>query len=109
MPFNFRGINMTSHLVSIRSPKYAAVLLALLAAPSWGQSRQAAGDAAAKQRDANAAIEDSLAKQRAAIEKQTGQTGAGSFFLLPRAGSLGTVTGSMAVSFPEPPTPQCDP
>jgi soluble lytic murein transglycosylase-like protein len=85
------------------------IFLALLAGPLRAQS----GDATAKQRNAAAAMQESLAKQRAAIEQQTGNAG-GSFFLLPRAASLGGVNG--AVAAPVPITPigipqvvECDP
>jgi hypothetical protein len=70
-------------------------------------------DTAAKQRDAATAMQESLAKQRASVEQQTGNTGGG-FFLLPRAASLGGVTGAIAA--PAPITPigmplvaECDP
>lgn len=88
---------------------YAMVLLALLAGPVCGQTGQIPEDALAKQRKAAAAMQDSLAKQQAAIQKQMGQTGAGSFFLLPRATSLGAVTGRVPAPMAIPPIADCDP
>jgi soluble lytic murein transglycosylase-like protein len=86
-----------------------AGLLTLLIAPVWAQSSRTPDDVAAKQRNAAAAMQESIATQRAAVQKQVGQTGAGSFFSLPRAASLGTVTGSVARPDPIPPNPECDP
>jgi len=70
-------------------------VLALLAGPLSGQS----ADATVKQQNAAAAMQESLAKQRASIEQQTGNAGRG-FFLLPRAASLGGVTGVIAAPAP---------
>jgi soluble lytic murein transglycosylase-like protein len=89
--------------------KYRVSLLALLAGPVWAQSAQTPEDALAKQRSAAAAMQDSLAKQKAAIEKQTGRAESGSFFVLPRAASLGAVTGAVAASNAMPSGPACDP
>jgi soluble lytic murein transglycosylase-like protein len=93
--------------------RYVAGLLALLAAPMWAQTGQTQDDAMAKQRNAAAAMQDSLAKQQAAVQKQTQQTGTGSFFVLPRAASLGTVTGSVSApivaSMAPALVPGCDP
>jgi len=96
--------------------KYVAGLLALLAAPVRAQSTPAPQDAAALQRNAAAAMQESLAKQRAAIRKQMGTADTGSFFVLPRAASLGTVTGIAAgaagvpgMSMAMPFAPGCDP
>jgi len=86
--------------------KYIAVLT-LLAGPLSAQS----ADATAKQRNA-AAMQESLAKQRASIEQQTGNAGGG-FFLLPRAASLGGVTGAVApapiIPIGMPQVAECDP
>jgi soluble lytic murein transglycosylase-like protein len=71
------------------------VVLALLAGPLSAQS----ADATVKQQNAAAAMQESLAKQRASIEQQTGNAGRG-FFLLPRAASLGGVTGVIAAPAP---------
>jgi soluble lytic murein transglycosylase-like protein len=81
----------------------------LLTAPVWAQSGQTSDDAAAKQRNSTAAMQDSLAKQRAAVQKQLGQTGVDSFFILPHASSLGTVTGLAAASFAMPLAAECEP
>ena len=92
------------------SNKYVAGLLALLAAPLWAQTSQNQDDAIARQRNAAAAMQDSLAKQQAAVEKQMQQTGgSGSFFVLPRAASLGTVTGTVTAPMVAPLVPDCDP
>ena len=63
-------------------------------------SAQTADDAAAKQRE-------SLARQQASVQRQTATTGGGNFFALPRAASLGGVTGSLPAPAPE--MPACDP
>jgi soluble lytic murein transglycosylase-like protein len=80
----------------VRGYKYMACLLGLLVAPAWAQSRQPVDDALAQQRTAAAAMQESLAKQRAAVQKQLGPAGTESFFVLPRAASLGGVTGTVA-------------
>lgn len=95
--------------------KYRTGLLALLAAPLWAQSPQNLEEVLAKQRNSAAAMEESLAKQREALRKQTGSVNNGSFFVLPRAGSLGGVTGVVVapaaapVASALPLTPECDP
>ena len=90
---------------------YPIVLLALLAGPIWGQSGRTPEDAVAKQRTAAAAMQESLAKQQAAIQKQLGQTGTGSssFFLLPRAATLGTTVSRVSTPLPIAPVADCDP
>jgi len=85
------------------------IVLALLAGPMSAQP----ADATAQQRNATAAMQESLAKQRAAIGQQTGNNGGG-FFLLPRAASLGGVTGAVAAPAPivpigMPQVAECDP
>jgi soluble lytic murein transglycosylase-like protein len=85
------------------------VVLTLLAGPLSAQS----ADATAKQRNAATAMQESLAKQRASIEQQTGNS-SGPFFLLPRAASLGGVTGAIAAPSPitsigMPLVAECDP
>jgi soluble lytic murein transglycosylase-like protein len=88
-----------------------------LAAPIRAQPTQNPEEAVAKQRNAAAAMQESLAKQRAAIQTQMGTAGAGSFFVLPRAASLGTVTGTVAgyvagyaaAPMGMPFAPECDP
>jgi soluble lytic murein transglycosylase-like protein len=82
--------------------------LVLLPAALWGQVPQTPDDAAAKQRKAAVAMQESLAKQRMAIEKQRGTTSNGSFFVLPRASSLGT-NAPMPISVSMPPAALCDP
>jgi Transglycosylase SLT domain len=82
------------------------VLIFLTATPMWAQSTQNQEDAVAKQRSAATAMQESLAKQRASVQQRMGTTGAGTFFVLPRAESLGGVTGSL----PAPPSvPICAP
>jgi hypothetical protein len=81
------------------------VLIFLTATPMWAQSTQNQEDAVAKQRSAATAMQESLAKQRASVQQRMGTTG-GTFFVLPRAESLGGVTGSL----PAPPSvPICAP
>ena len=92
--------------------KCVASLLALLSAPIRAQSAPSPEDAVAKQRNAAAAMQESLAKQRAAIQMQMGTAGAGSFFVLPRAASLGTtgsLSGAAALPMAMPFAPECDP
>lgn len=89
--------------------KYGVSLLAVLVGPVWSQPAQTPEGALAKQRSAAGAMQDSLAKQRAAIERQTGRTETGSFFVLPRAASLGTVMGTVAAPIAMPSGPACDP
>jgi soluble lytic murein transglycosylase-like protein len=98
---------------SIRHCKYA-IYLALLTVPIWAQSAQAPEDVLSKQRTGAAAMQQSLAKQRTAIQKQMGTTDAGTFFILPRAANLGTVTGTVAAPLPivlpiMPIAAECDP
>jgi len=98
---------------SLKYCKYVLVL-ALVVGPLLAQSIRNSEDASAKQRDAAAAMQESLAKQRASVGQQTGNAGSGGFFLLPRAASLGGVTGSIAPPAPIAPigTPavaECDP
>ncbi len=66
---------------------------------------KAAMDAAlAKQRAAASAMQESLARQRASVEQQTGQAGRSGFFLLPPPASMGA-----AVAAPAPAATDCDP
>jgi len=94
---------------SLKHRKITASLVALLVAPVWAQTSRTPDDALAQQRNATAVMQESLAAQRAAIERQLGQTGSESFFVLPRAASLGTVTGSVAAPIAVPLAPECDP
>jgi soluble lytic murein transglycosylase-like protein len=93
----------------------------LLIAPVRAQS-PASVDAAARQRGAAAAMQSSLARQQESVQKQLSQSGDGSFFVLPRASSLGTVIpsgvsqtiapmtpiGTPPVALLSPPPPECD-
>jgi soluble lytic murein transglycosylase-like protein len=54
-------------------------------------------------------MQDSLAKQRAAVQKQLGQTATENFFVLPPAVSLGPVTGSVTAPLAAMAPPECDP
>ncbi len=85
----------------------------MLSVPAQAQSPHPSAEAVEKQRNAAAAMQESLTKQRAAIQQQMGTAGAGSFFVLPRAASLGTVTGTVAMPAVMPPgmpmVPECDP
>jgi len=75
----------------------------------WAQSAPAPEDAVSRQRKAAAAIEESLAKQQASIQRQRGTAVGGSFFVLPRAASLGGVTGSLPAPPATPVMLDCDP
>lgn len=81
----------------------------LLPLPLCGQSANAPDDAVARQRNAAAAMQESLARQRAAVEQQPGQNSVASFFILPRASSLGTNTSPIVSAAVPPPPPSCDP
>ena len=91
-------------LIALRHWKYVA----FLTAPVWAQTPLTPQDAVAKQRNATA-MQESLAKQQASIRQQTGTAGSGSFFALPRAASLGGVTGSLPAPPPMPIFADCDP
>ena len=80
--------------------------VAFLTVPLWAQTPE---DAVAKQRDAAAAMQESLAKQRSSVQRQQGMAGGGSFFSLPRAASLGGVTGSLPAPAAMPLVADCDP
>jgi len=54
-------------------------------------------------------MQESLAKQQASIQRQQGTAGSGGFFALPRAASLGGVTGSLPAPMAMPIVPDCDP
>jgi hypothetical protein len=75
------------------------MFMTVVAAPVFAQSTPAAGDAIAIQRKAAEAMQESLAKQRDAVRRQTGNAET-SFFLLPPAASLGGVTGTVAPPAP---------
>jgi soluble lytic murein transglycosylase-like protein len=76
------------------------MFMTILAAPAGAQPASAAEDAIASQRKAAAAMQESLAKQRAAVLQQTGTAETGNFFLLPPAAGLGGVTGAVAPPAP---------
>ena len=90
-------------------PALLAAGACLSAASLAAQPAQSPDDALSKQRTATAAMQDSLARQRAAVQKQLGQTAADNFFVLPRAASLGPVTGSVSSPVPAAEPPACDP
>ena len=77
--------------------RFVTILMAL-AGPLVAQSAAPPEDAVAKQRQAATAMQESLAKQQASIRQQTGTMNTGGFFVLPRAASLGGVTGSLPAS-----------
>jgi len=80
--------------------------------PAWPQAqnvRPVAEDAAVKQGDAARAMQESIARQRAAVQKQLGQAAPEGFFVLPRAASLGPVVGSAAGPMPVWVPAECDP
>ena len=97
-----------------RRHNHGKLLIFLAAAPVWAQAALNQEDAIARQRDAAAQMQQALAKQRASIlQQQAGTAGPGSFFHLPRAESLGGVTGSpsapSSIPVPLPLTQDCDP
>ncbi|HUB77922.1 MAG TPA: lytic transglycosylase domain-containing protein [Bryobacteraceae bacterium] len=71
------------------------IFITLLAVPAAAQPAPAASSPATGQRDSVAAMQESLARQRASIQRQTGAAGNDSFFVLPRAASLGGVTAAL--------------
>ena len=91
------------------SNSHLAYLCALTLAPAWAQSGPAPADSLARQQNAISAMQDSLAAQRAAVQKQTGKTENGTFFTLPRAASLGGVTATLPAPYETPLTADCTP
>jgi soluble lytic murein transglycosylase-like protein len=76
---------------------------ALLTAQSPGDAHTAMGESLAKQRAAASAAQDSVTRQRASLEKQTGQSGQNGFFVLPPPAGLGgtpPVAGADCESLP---------
>lgn len=86
------------------------ILMTLLAVPATAQPASAENDPIARQRAAAAAMQESLARQRVSIQQQTGSAGNDSFFVLPRAASLGGVTAALPAPTPIVPIAvECDP
>jgi soluble lytic murein transglycosylase-like protein len=87
------------------------VWLMAWALPLAAQPARDADEAVARQRQAAAAMQGSLAKQRAAVRQQMGTNSGDDFFTLPRAASLGGVTATVASPAPAamPVTFGCDP
>jgi soluble lytic murein transglycosylase-like protein len=77
---------------------------AVLPAQTPAEARAAMEAALAKQRAAASAAEDSLARQRASLEKQTGQPARSGFFVLPPPAALGA-----AAAVPAAPAADCEP
>jgi len=76
-----------------------------LLAAALGGTPIRAQDAPTQQRNAVAAMQESLAKQRASVQKQVEQTRTDGFFILPRPEGLGSppVSGAQASCDPLPP------
>jgi soluble lytic murein transglycosylase-like protein len=62
---------------------------AFLPAQSPGDAGAATKESLAKQHASASAVQDSLTRQRASLEKQTGRSGQNGFFVLPRPAGLG--------------------
>lgn len=75
----------------------------------FAQPAQPPTDPAVRQRNSIAAMQESVAKQQAAIQKQVDPSGNAGFFVLPRAASLGGVTAAVSEAFSPPPELGCDP
>jgi soluble lytic murein transglycosylase-like protein len=91
--------------VMIRLVLCAAFAAASVPAQTPADTRTAMDASLEKQRAAAAAMQDSLAHQRASLEKQTGQSGQGDFFILAPPGELGAgaaLTSSACAPLPAP-------
>jgi soluble lytic murein transglycosylase-like protein len=84
--------------VSIRAALAAVFAAAALAAQTPADARAAMDAAVAKQRAAAAAVQESLARQRSSLEKQTGQAARGGFFVLPPPARLGATAAAPAMA-----------
>ena len=90
-------------LSSLRYWKCWTILAGVVVGPVSAQTPE---DAVARQRKAAAAMQESLARQQASVQRQVSTAGSGNFFALPRAASLGGVIGSSATPIE---MPACDP
>ena len=76
------------------------VALGMIFASAWlsaqplAETRDAMDAALAKQRAAASALQESLARQRSSLEKQTGQAERGGFFVLPPPAALGATVAA---------------
>ena len=103
---------MTSYFLRIvRTGGQAILPVALLSASIVAQAADPQEDAVSRQRAAASTMQTSLAQQQAAVQKQRGTTSGGSFFVLPRAESMGTNMAPVAVAVapPAPSVVDCDP
>jgi soluble lytic murein transglycosylase-like protein len=66
----------------------------LLSAQPLAETRDAMDAALARQRVAASALQESLARQRSSLEKQTGRTERGGFFVLPPPAALGATAAA---------------
>jgi len=90
--------------VSVRSILGVVFAAAVLPAQPPADPHAAMDAALAKQRAAATAVQESLARQRSSLEKQTGQTAPAGFFVLPPPAALGA-TVPMHVA----PAADCEP
>jgi len=90
--------------VSVRSLLGLVFAAAVLPAQSPADAHAAMDAALAKQRVAATALQESLARQRSSLEKQTGQTAPAGFFVLPPPAALGATVPMRAA-----PAADCEP
>lgn len=84
--------------VNIRVALAVVFAAAALPAQPPADGRAAMEAALAKQRAAASAVQESLARQRLSLEKQTGQAERGGFFVLPPPAPLGVTASAAAVA-----------
>jgi soluble lytic murein transglycosylase-like protein len=82
---------------------------AVLPAQTPADPRAAMNAALTQQRAAASAIDESLARQRSSIEKQTGQAASNAFFVLPPPASLGATAARSIALAPIVAVGDCDP
>jgi soluble lytic murein transglycosylase-like protein len=90
--------------VDIRVALAAVFAAAALPAQTPADARAAMDAAVAKQRAAASAVQESLARQRSSLEKQTGRAERGGFFVLPPPAALGATVAAPAMARAD-----CDP
>jgi len=88
---------------------YLICLAAVLAEPLSGQTPNPQLESIARQGASVATMEQSVARQREAVKKQIKPAVGGSFFLLPRATSMGTDSAPAVSVAAAPPALPCDP
>jgi soluble lytic murein transglycosylase-like protein len=83
-------------ILILRAALIAALATAVLPAQPAADARAAMDAALAKQRASSSAMQESLARQRSSLEKQTGQAAPGGFFVLPPPAALGATAAAPA-------------